>query len=232
MKHFLLAAAVIMLTGPGMSLHAAGKDDSGSINSGPRTTGEMTAATYESGGGNMKTAVFAGGCFWGVERVFELLKGVDHAESGYSGGAEKTATYRQVSTGMTGHAESVRVVYDPDVISYTTLLEIFFTIAHDPTQLNFQGPDVGTQYRSIVFYLDDEQKKAAEQYIRKLESEKVFAKPIVTEITAFWAFYPAEDYHQDFMRLNPGHPYIACWDTPKIDRLFAEYPGLIDPVKK
>lgn len=172
-------------------------------------------------------AVFAGGCFWGVEGIFEKINGVLDVVSGYSGGKADTATYNQVSTGKTGHAESVRIMYDPKKVSYNTLLKVFFNVAHDPTELNFQGPDRGTQYRSAVFYTNDEQRQDTETYIRNLESKKVFRKKIVTQIVPLEKFYPAEDYHQNFLRLHPKHPYITYWDMPKIMNLEKMYPELL-----
>jgi peptide-methionine (S)-S-oxide reductase len=177
--------------------------------------------------GIIATAVFAGGCFWGVEGVFENLKGVKNAIAGYAGGSSTTAEYEVVSTGLTGHAESVQVRYDPSVISYGTLLKIFFSIAHDPTELNYQGPDHGTQYRSVIFYSTDEQKKIAEEYIAVLTKAKVFPKPIVTELSSLKGFYPAESYHQQFMKKNPDNPYIRAWDLPKLEALRKTYPELI-----
>lgn len=177
--------------------------------------------------GDMDTAVFAGGCFWGVEAVFEMLHGVENVLSGYSGGSADMAHYRMVGTGKTGHAEAVEIVYDPSVISYETLLEIFFLVAHDPTQLDFQGPDIGTEYRSAIFIADEKQRTAAEQYIEGLKRRKIYSQPIVTRLEELDAFYPAEDYHQDFMKLNPDHPYIIYWDIPKIRDLQERYPELI-----
>ncbi len=174
-----------------------------------------------------ETAVLAGGCFWGMEAVFERLSGVLDVTSGYTGGDRETARYELVSTGTTGHAESVRIVYDPSRISYGTLLKVFFTVAHDPTQLNYQGPDAGPQYRSAVFYTSEEQGRIAREYIRALEKAKTFSSPIVTEVVPFKAFYPAEEYHQDFMARNPDHPYIAYWDVPKIEHLEQAFPELL-----
>jgi peptide-methionine (S)-S-oxide reductase len=174
-----------------------------------------------------RTAVLAGGCFWGVEGVFERLRGVKDVVSGYSGGDKSTARYDLIGTGKTGHAESVRIVYDPSQIGYGTLLKVFFSVAHDPTQLNFQGPDHGTQYRSAIFYASGEQKGIAEEYIRALDDAGVFKKKIVTQVVPLEAFYPAEDYHQDFMDRNPGHPYIVYWDVPKVKHLEKEYPDLL-----
>ena len=172
------------------------------------------------------TAVFAGGCFWGTQAVFERLKGVIQTTVGYSGGSADTATYRQVITEKTGHAESVEVVYDPARITYGQLLRIFFSVAHDPTQLNRQGPDVGTSYRSAIFYSNDEQKRIATAYIAQLNAAKVFPGPIITEVTPLKAFYRAEDYHQDFALKNPGNAYIQICDLPKIDALKAQFPEL------
>jgi peptide-methionine (S)-S-oxide reductase len=174
-----------------------------------------------------RTAVFAGGCFWGVEAVFDRLKGVQEAVSGYSGGEAKTAHYEVVGTGRTGHAESVRVIYDPAQVSYGTLLKVFFAVAHDPTQLNYQGPDHGTQYRSAIFYADDAQRQVAEAYIRALDKAGVYRDKIVTQLAPLKAFYPAEEYHQDYLRRNPRQPYIMMWDLPKIAALEQEYPQLL-----
>jgi peptide-methionine (S)-S-oxide reductase len=160
-------------------------------------------------------AVFAGGCFWGVEAVFEQVKGVKSVSSGYAGGTKDTATYDQVSSETTRHAEAVRIVYDPKVVSYGTLLRVFFAIAHDPTQLNRQGPDVGTSYRSAIFPQSRAQDQVARGYITQLTKARSFAKPIVTKIE-LGAFFAAETYHQDFMRKNPNHPYIRQWDAPKV----------------
>jgi peptide-methionine (S)-S-oxide reductase len=174
-----------------------------------------------------RTAVFAGGCFWGVEAVFERLKGVQEVVSGYSGGEAKTASYELVGTGRTGHAESVRVIYDPSRVSYGTLLKVFFSVAHDPTQLNYQGPDHGPQYRSAIFYADAAQRRVAEEYIRALDKARVYGKKIVTQLAPLEAFYPAEDYHQDYLRQHPTQPYIMMWDLPKIAALEKEYPQLL-----
>ena len=174
-----------------------------------------------------ETAVFAGGCFWGIEAVFEELKGVLHAESGYAGGEAETARYEMVGTGSTGHAESVKVIYDPKIISYRTLLEVFFLVAHDPTQLNYQGPDYGTQYRSAVFYADKYQKKAAEETIEFLEEKNIFPDKIVTQVVPLEEFYSAEDYHQNYMSLHPDSAYIQKCDAPKLEALKKQYPLLI-----
>ena len=171
-------------------------------------------------------AVFAGGCFWGIEAVFEHLKGVKTAVSGYAGGSKNSPSYEEVSSGSTGHAESVRVVYDSSQISYGTLLKVFFSVAHDPTQLNRQGPDVGTQYRSAIFYMNDEQKRIAEAYIDQLTKAKAFPRPIVTQVAPLKTFFEAEDYHQDYMRHNPNQPYIVIHDAPKVEHLKHQFPDL------
>src|ERR1700756_4241807 len=173
-----------------------------------------------------QTAVFAGGCFWGTQAVFERVKGVLNTAAGYSGGSAETATYRQVITETTGHAESLEVIYDPAQITYGQLLRIFFSVAHDPTQLNRQGPDVGTSYRSAIFYANEEQKRIATAYIAELDAAKVFPSRIVTEVSPLKGFYRAEDYHQDFALKNPGHPYIQVCDLPKIAALKRQFPEL------
>ncbi len=173
-----------------------------------------------------QTAVVAGGCFWGIQAVFQHVKGVISATSGYSGGAAKTAEYELVSTGDTGHAESVKIIYDASQITYGQLLRIFFSVAHDPTELNRQGPDTGTQYRSSIFYATDEQKRIAETYIAQLEQAKVFPRPIVTQVVPLKAFYPAESYHQNYAQLHPDNPYIVYNDAPKVANLRHEFPDL------
>jgi len=170
-----------------------------------------------------KTIVLAGGCFWCVEAVYERLEGVVDVESGYTGGAEETANYKAVCTGQTGHAEAVRITYDPSKITYGKLLKVFFSVAHDPTTLNRQGADVGTQYRSAIFYASDEQKQIAEQYIRQLTEEQVFTSPIVTTLEPLNAFYVAEDYHQDYAVNNPDQPYIVGVSDPKVRKLEEHY---------
>ena len=172
------------------------------------------------------TAVVAGGCFWGIQAVFEHVKGVIKATSGYSGGSANTAEYETVSTGATGHAESVKIVYDPSEVTYGELLRVFFSVAHDPTELNRQGPDSGTQYRSVIFYGDDEQKKIAEAYIAQLDQAGVFKRKIVTQVVALKAFYPAEAYHQDYATRHPNQPYIAFNDAPKVENLKKSFPEL------
>lgn len=173
-----------------------------------------------------QTAVLAGGCFWGVQAVFQHVKGVIRATSGYSGGSAKTAEYEIVSTGRTGHAESVEIVYDPSQITYGELLRVFFSVAHDPTQLNRQGPDEGTQYRSLIFYSSNEQKNIAEAYVAQLDQAKVFRRPIATQVVPLEAFYPAEAYHQNYAALHPNQPYIFFNDAPKVAHLKQEFPDL------
>jgi peptide-methionine (S)-S-oxide reductase len=167
----------------------------------------------------VQTVVLAGGCFWGVQGVFQHTAGVVSAVSGYSGGSQMNAQYELVSTGTTGHAESVQVKYDPRKISYGKILQIFFSVVHDPTQLNRQGPDVGTQYRSAIFTTSDAQSKAAEAYIAQLDAAKVYGRPIVTKVSSLQGFYPAESYHQDYLTLHPSQPYIAYNDLPKVENL-------------
>jgi peptide-methionine (S)-S-oxide reductase len=175
------------------------------------------------------TAVFAGGCFWGVDAVFKHVKGVKNVVSGYSGGSAATAKYLIVGTGTTGHAESVQVTYDPKEIRYADLLKIFFSVAHDPTELNRQGPDVGTQYRSAIFFANPAQKTIAEHYIAQLDTAKAFGKPIVTQVVALDKFYPAEAYHQNYLALHPDQPYIVYNDLPKLAALKKEYPAWYRP---
>jgi peptide-methionine (S)-S-oxide reductase len=182
-----------------------------------------------------ETAVFAGGCFWGVQSVFQRVRGVLATTAGYSGGSAKTATYRQVVTETTGHAESVEVIYDPSRITYGQLLRIYFSVAHDPTQLNRQGPDVGTSYRSAIFFTNEVQQRLARAYILQLDQQKAFSAPIVTEVTPLKAFYRAEDYHQDYAYYNPDNSYIQVCDRPKIGALKQQFPELFveyQPKKK
>ena len=186
----------------------------------------------------IQTAVIAGGCFWGVQGVYQHTSGVLNAVSGYSGGSKMTANYTAIGTGTTGHAEAVEIKYDPKKISYGKILQIFFSVVHDPTQLNRQGPDVGTQYRSAIFTANDEQKKVAEAYIAQLNAAKVYKKPIVTKIAPLQAFFPAEDYHQDYLTLHPNQPYIVFNDIPKIENLkkifadnYIEKPTLVSNAK-
>jgi len=186
----------------------------------------------------VQTAVLAGGCFWGVQGVFQHTKGVINAVSGYSGGSQMNADYHMVSTGTTGHAESVEIKYDPKKISYGKILQIFFSVVHDPTQLNRQGPDTGTQYRSAIFTTSDEQKKVADAYIAQLNAAGVYRKPIVTKVGPLQGFFAAEAYHQDYLTLHPNQPYIAYNDIPKVENLkklfaenYSEKPTLVSDIK-
>jgi peptide-methionine (S)-S-oxide reductase len=174
----------------------------------------------------LDTAVFAGGCFWGVEAIFEHVKGVKDVVSGYAGGRTDKPSYEDVGSGDTGHADSVQVVYDPSVVTYATLMRVFFSVAHDPTELNRQGPDVGTQYRSAIFYRNETQRKEAESYIAQLTKAKFFKAPIVTELSPLGRFYAAEDYHQNYMALHPTAPYIVYWDRPKLESFKRGFPEL------
>lgn len=176
--------------------------------------------------GQSETAIFAGGCFWGVQGVFQHVKGVTNAVSGYAGGKSRTANYPTVSTGLTGHAESVSITYDPQKITYGQLLQIFFSVAHDPTELNKQGPDYGTQYRSAIFPQNSEQDKIAQDYVKQLNAGHYYSAPVVTTIEESAHFYPAEKYHQNFLNDNPSYPYIVINDIPKVEQLKATYPAL------
>ena len=206
-----LALAAVLLAGPALAQEPAVRIPAPAID--------------EPAHAGAETAIFAGGCFWGVQGVFQHVKGVTNAVSGYAGGTRDTASYDTVSSGRTGHAESVKVTFDPAQVSYGKLLQIFFSVAHNPTQLNYQGPDRGTQYRSAIFATSGEQKKVAEAYVAQLDKAKAFPKPIVTKISGLDGFYPAEAYHQDFLTLNPTYPYIVYNDMPKIDNLKAIFPG-------
>ncbi len=210
MRLFLLASVLTGSLVSAASLPAPAVDQSNSAN-------HPTATA---------TAVFAGGCFWGVEAVFDRLNGVTKAVSGFAGGNAATAHYEMVSTGTTGHAESVQVTYDPSKISYGKLLEVFFSVAHDPTELNRQGPDEGTQYRSAIFYTDPDQKRVAEAYIQQLTTAKIFHGKIVTQVVPLRAFYAAEEYHQHFLDRNPNNPYIVYNDVPKVKDLQKKFPEL------
>ena len=190
------------------------------------TLPDPTVDTPKAAVSGQATAVFAGGCFWGVEAVFKHVKGVTKSTSGYSGGSQMTAKYMVVGTGTTGHAESVEVKYDPSQVTYGQLLRVFFSVAHDPTQLNRQGPDWGTQYRSAIFFATPEQERVAKAYIAQLDAAKVYAKPIVTEVAPLKGFYSAEDYHQDYLARNPDQPYIVINDLPKLAALKEQFPQL------
>ena len=192
----------------------------------------LAAPALDPAQSGLQTAVFAGGCFWGVQGVFEHVRGVQQALSGYAGGPAKAASYELVSTGETGHAESVRVTYDPAMVSYGTLLRVFFSVAHDPTQVNRQGPDHGTQYRSEIFYTSPAQRQVAEAYIAQLTAARSFPRPIATKLEPLQGFYAAEAYHQDFLVHHPTNPYIAINDVPKVEALQQIFPALYraDPV--
>ena len=195
------------------------------------STGVPAPAVDEpAAAGGTRTAVLAGGCFWGVQGVFQHVKGVTDAVSGYTGGGESSAHYEMVGTGMTGHAESVKITYDPSQVSYGQLLRVFFSVVQDPTELNFQGPDSGTQYRSAIFPQDDSQKRVAESYIAQLSDAKTFGAPIVTSVESPGGkpatFFPAEDYHQNYLNSNPDNPYIAINDMPKVENLKRLFPEL------
>ena len=220
-KNFLRAAVLLVAGLPLLSCQAATNSPI------PAATSDVPLAKASA----HETAVFAGGCFWGTQAVFERLKGVVETTAGYSGGSAATAHYDDVTTETTGHAESVRVVYDPSKITYGQLLRIFFSVAHDPTQLNRQGNDVGTSYRSAIFYANDEQKRIATAYIAQLDSAHVFSKPIVTQVVPLKAFYAAEDYHQDYALKNPENPYIYVCDRPKIAALKQQFPELFEKYK-
>ncbi|MBZ5725499.1 MAG: peptide-methionine (S)-S-oxide reductase MsrA [Acidobacteriia bacterium] len=178
-------------------------------------------------GKHKASAVLAGGCFWGVEAVFEHLKGVSSVVAGYAGGNKSTARYELVETGRTGHAESVEITYDPSQISYGKLLQVYFAVAHDPTELNRQGPDEGTQYRSAIFYSSEEQQRVAEAYIQQLNGARAFSRPIVTQLTPLTGFYAAEEHHQHFIERNPENPYVVYNDLPKLAQLRRQFPELL-----
>ena len=196
--------------------------------SSPAAAVEIPAPAHDERIANAKTetAVFAGGCFWGIQAVFQHMKGVVSATSGYAGGTVSNPSYEHVSSGATGHAESVRVVFDPSQVTYGQLLQVFFSVAHDPTELNRQGPDVGTQYRSALFYMNESQKTTAEAYIAQLEKAHAFPQPIVTQVAALKGFYPAEAYHQNYAELHPNDPYIVFNDAPKVANLKKRFPEL------
>lgn len=188
--------------------------------------GSALAESRAGAAGSLQTAVFAGGCFWGVDAVFKHVKGVADVESGYAGGSAGKANYPDVSSGRTGHAEAVRVRFNPAEVSYQQLLQVFFVVAHDPTQLNRQGPDVGTQYRSAIFFTDPEQQQAALGQIQQLTAKRSYARPIVTQVVSLQQFYPAEAYHQNYLALHPNQPYIVIHDLPKLDQLRNKFPDL------
>ncbi|WP_311883090.1 MULTISPECIES: peptide-methionine (S)-S-oxide reductase MsrA [unclassified Pseudomonas] len=208
-RRVLLGVAVAGVIGQVSAFSFGGED---AVLIPPPTLDEVTQAHSE-------TAVFAGGCFWGVQGVFQHVKGVQKAVSGYAGGAANTAEYERVSEGDTGHAESVQVTFDPTQVSYGSLLQIYFSVAHNPTELNRQGPDSGTQYRSALFPVNADQQKVAQAYIAQLDAAHAYSKPIVTKLESFNGFYPAEDYHQDFLTEHPSYPYIVINDMPKVTNL-------------
>jgi peptide-methionine (S)-S-oxide reductase len=218
-----IAAALAVLT-VALVLFAA------KLTSGASRTSEgpVAAASFDVqvAGATEDTAVFAGGCFWGVDAVYKHVKGVKRVVSGYAGGDVANPSYEQVSTGNTGNAESVQVIYDPSQVSYGKLLQIFFSVAHDPTQLNRQGPDVGTQYRSAIFYSNAQQQQVAESYIKQLTAAKTFSRPIVTQVAKLHGFYPAEAYHQNYLAEHPNQPYIVINDQPKIAALKKQFPDI------
>jgi peptide-methionine (S)-S-oxide reductase len=221
MTRFLLSALTIFLLGAATACGTATAIDTTHVSIPDPSLDTPLAANK----GEQKL-VLAGGCFWGVEAVFEHVKGVTDVKVGYSGGTAKTADYETVSTGRTGHAESVQITYDPSQVTYGQLLKVFFAAAHDPTELNRQGPDSGTQYRSAIFYSGDEQKRIALAYVTQLNQAKIFARPIVTQVVQLDAFYPAEAYHQDYAANHPDDSYIVYNDLPKVEKLRKQFPEL------
>jgi peptide-methionine (S)-S-oxide reductase len=220
MSSFSRIPALLLFLALAAAIACNAKDNA----AGPVPNPVVDAAIASSKG--EQTAVVAGGCFWGIQAVFQHVKGVISATSGYSGGAANTAEYELVSTGDTGHAESVKISYDPSQITYGQLLRVFFSVAHDPTELNRQGPDSGTQYRSVIFYGNDEQKRIAEAYIAQLDQSHAFARPIATQVIPLKAFYSAEGYHQNYAANHPDNPYIVYNDAPKVAHLQREFPQL------
>lgn len=214
---FFLGSAILLI-GISMSCNAAGA--SATVIPDPVLDAPLATVKGE------QTAVLAGGCFWGIEAVFEHVKGVTGVKSGYAGGSASTARYDKVSSGGTDHAESVQIVYDPSQVSYGQLLKVFFSVAHDPTELNRQGPDTGTQYRSAIFYTNEDQKRIALAYIEQLNKAKVFGREIVTQVAALDSFHEAEAYHQDYLARHPNQPYIVINDLPKVENLRKQLPGL------
>jgi peptide-methionine (S)-S-oxide reductase len=216
--YFVLAVAIGTALLTGVKTMVFGAEQKGKLPA-PVVDESQTTAHEE-------TAVLAGGCFWGVQSVYNRVKGVKHTVAGYSGGSKDSANYTAVSSESTGHAESLKIVFDPKVVSYGTILRIFFSVVHDPTQLNRQGPDVGTSYRSVIFYSSPEQEKVAKAYIAQLDTAKAFPKKIVTDVTPLKAFYDGEDYHQDYADKNPNNPYIQVCDVPKMAALKEQFPEL------
>jgi len=220
MKSVLSVLALLVIVGFGVVISSNAGDSTRTTLPSPASDAPLATGKSE------QTAVIAGGCFWGIQAVFQHVKGVTSAISGYSGGPAKAAEYEVVSTGETGHAESVKITYDPSKITYGQLLQVFFSVAHDPTQLNRQGPDTGTQYRSVIFYGSDEQKRIAEAYIAQLDKARAFPRPIVTQVVPLQAFYAAEAYHQDYATRHPDDLYIVYNDAPKVVHLRQEFPQL------
>ena len=212
-----ILTALLVVPFVGLAMTAASAAEPAAVIPAPTSEQSAKAGT--------QTVVLAGGCFWGVQAVYQHTKGVTSAVSGYAGGEKQTAHYEMVGSGKTGHAEAVAVTFDPRQISYGKILQIYFSVAHNPTELNRQGPDVGTQYRSAIFYADDEQKKFASAYIAELDKAHAFPRPIATQLEALRGFYPAEDYHQDFAVLHPSYPYIVFNDLPKVDNLKKLFTG-------
>jgi peptide-methionine (S)-S-oxide reductase len=221
--YYSLMLVIPILLGVFMALGGSGQ--SNAVAQETPVPAPVLAAPVETG---VQKIVLAGGCFWGVEAVFEHTRGVISAVSGYAGGAEKDASYKRITTGQTGHAESVEITYDPAIVTLGQILQIYFTVAHDPTQLNRQGPDVGTHYRSEIFTTTEEQASFARGYIAELEASAAFAAPVVTKVGLLEKFYPAEEYHQDFAAKNPGNPYIVIHDRPKVAALKAAFPDLYE----
>ncbi len=222
MSRFLSCILALFLVGAAVACRAVTATE---VNAIPNPTIDAPLASSKG----EQTAVIAGGCFWGIQAVFEHVKGVISVTSGYSGGAAETAHYEMVSEGNTGHAESVRIVYDPSRISYGQLLKVFFAVAHDPTELNRQGPDTGTQYRSAIFYSSEQQQRIAQAYVDQLNKANVFPRPIATRIVGLNAFYEAENYHQDYAIHHPDDPYIVINDLPKVENLRKQYGDLYTP---
>jgi peptide-methionine (S)-S-oxide reductase len=218
---FILIVSVAAAIGCGVA-------NSSSIVTGLKDIAPTPEARTDAPIKGLQTAIFAGGCFWGVEAVFEHVKGVTDVKSGYAGGDAKTANYDKVSEGKTEHAEAVKVTYDPAKVSYVQLLTVFFSVAHDPTELNRQGPDTGTQYRSAIFYANDEQQKLAQDNVQAIDKSKVFSKPVVTQIVPLKEFFEAEAYHQDYLVHHPDQPYIVINDAPKVADLKKRFPELYE----
>src|SRR3954469_527906 len=226
MKRTLPSIAAVLVVIPVALVLFAAKLTSGASRTGVGAVVTPVVPEQHSAVAGEDTAVFAGGCFWGVEAVFDHVKGVKRAISGYAGGTVASPSYEQVSSGETGHAESVEVIYDPSQVSYGKLLQIFFSVAHDPTQLNRQGPDHGTQYRSAIFYRNAEQQRVAESYIKQLTAAKTFSGPIVTQVGALHGFYEAEEYHQHYLEQHPNQLYIVINDKPKLVALKKQFPDI------